>query len=111
MTASLRKHRILVINDDRSLLESRRMLLEDCGAHVFTARGEAEAVRETLIDPVDLILIDVTNAGVEHDEDLCALVKAVDPVHCVALFVTPEMAVPANTKADHVIHRTGPRQI
>jgi DNA-binding response OmpR family regulator len=33
------KPRILLINDDQHLLESRRMLLEEHGADVSTARG------------------------------------------------------------------------
>ena len=75
---------VLVINDDRSLLNSRRMLLEDCGAKVFTARGVEEAIRETLHDPVDLVVIDVTNVGLEHGVMLCELVKGIHPSQCCA---------------------------
>jgi hypothetical protein len=32
---------------------------------VFTARGSEEAVRKTLNDPVDLVVIDATNVGLE----------------------------------------------
>src|SRR5271156_4696988 len=102
---------VLVINDDRSLLNSRRMLLEDCGAKVFTARGVEEAIRETLHDPVDLVVIDVTNVGLEHGVMLCDLVKAIHPSQCVALLVKPEMGLPSSSKADRVIFRTGPRKI
>lgn len=82
---------VLIINDDRSLLNSRRMLLEDCGAQVFTARGVKEAIQETLHDPVDLVVIDVTNVGLEHGVMLCELVKGIHPSQCVALLVKPEM--------------------
>jgi response regulator RpfG family c-di-GMP phosphodiesterase len=103
--------KILIINDDRSLLNSRRMLLEDCGAEVFTARGVEEAVRETLHDPVELVVIDVTNVGLEHGVMLCDLVKSIHPSQCVALLVTPEMGLPSSSRADRVIFRTGPRKI
>ena len=103
--------RILVINDDRSLLNSRRLLLEDCGAKVFTARGEAEAIRETLLEPVDLVVIDVTNVGLQHGVVLCDLVKVIHPSQCIALLVKPEMGLPASSKADRVVFRTGPRRI
>jgi CheY-like chemotaxis protein len=103
--------RILVINDDRALIETRRMLLEDCGAIVFTARGSEEAVRETLHDPVDLVVIDATNVGLEQGEKLCGIVKTLRPSDCVAILVTPEIDIPSNNLADRVIHRTGPRSI
>jgi hypothetical protein len=103
--------RILVINDDRALIETRRMLLEDCGAIVFTARGSEEAVRETLRDPVDLVVIDATNVGLEQGEKLCGIVKTLRPSDCVAMLVTPEIDIPSNTLADRVVHRTGPRRI
>jgi len=103
--------RILVINDDRALIETRRMLLEDCGAIVFTARGSEEALRETIHDPVDVVLIDATNVGLEQGEKLCSIVKSLRPSECVAMLVTPEIGIPSNTLADRVIHRTGPRRI
>ena len=103
--------RILVINDDRALIETRRMLLEDCGAIVFTARGSEEAVRETLNDPVDLVVIDATNVGLEQGEKLCGIVKSIRPSECVAMLVTSEIDITSNTLADRVIYRTGPRKI
>ena len=103
--------RILVINDDRALIETRRMLLEDCGAIVFTARGSEEALRETVRDAVDLVLIDATNVGLEQGEKLCRIVKTMRPSECVAMLVTPEIDILSNTLADRVIYRTGPRRI
>ena len=78
------KPRILVINDDRALIETRQMLLEDSGAIVFTARGSEEALRETLHEPADLVLIDATNVGLEQGKKLCGFVKALRPSECVA---------------------------
>jgi hypothetical protein len=53
-------------------------------AEVFTARGSEESVRATLNDPVDLVLIDGTNVGLEHGEKLCGLVKSLRPSECLA---------------------------
>ena len=103
--------RILVINDDDRLLETRRMLLEAHGAEVFTARGVPAAIHETLTEPADLVLIDATNVGLEHGERLCDIVKSIQPTEPVVLLVAPEHGIPPNTKADRIIYRTGPRRI
>jgi CheY-like chemotaxis protein len=103
--------RVLVVNDDRRLLNSHRLLLEDCGAQVFTARGESEAIVETLTEPVDLVIIDVTNGGLQHGMVLCDLVKTIHPSQCVALLVKPEVGLPSSSRADRVIFRTGPRRV
>lgn len=103
--------RILIINDDRSLIETRRMLLESCGALVFTARGTEEAVRETALEPVNLVLIDATNVGREHGEFLCGIVKAINPSEFVALLLMPDGGIPRATLADRVIFRNGPRRL
>jgi CheY-like chemotaxis protein len=108
---SMNEPRILVINDDRALVESRRRLLEDCGAIVFTARGSEEALRETLHEVVDLVLIDATNVGLEQGEKLCGIVKSLRPSECVAMLVQPEIDILTETLADRVIYRSGPRRI
>lgn len=102
---------VLIINDDRSLLQSRRQLLESCGARVTTARGMAEAIVETILDPADLILIDATNVGPEHGALLCGIVKSLRPSKSVALLVFSDTEIPANTPADRVIYRNDPRQL
>lgn len=103
--------RILILNDDRRLLETRKMLFEGCGAEVFTARGSEESVRATVNDPVDLVLIDATNVGLEHGEKLCRMVKSLRLAECIALLIKPELGIPTETMADRVIHRTGPRRM
>jgi response regulator RpfG family c-di-GMP phosphodiesterase len=102
---------VLIINDDRSLLQSRRQLLESCGATVSTARGTAEAIVETIVDPADLILIDATNVGAEHGVFLCGIVKRLRPAKRVALLAFSDTDIPADTPADRVIYRNDPRQL
>jgi len=103
--------RILVINDDDRLLNTRRMLLEQAGAYVIAARGIQEAVKDALTKQVDLVLIDATNVGLEHAQILSEFVKTVHPRQCVALLVAPEAGTPAQTKVDRVILRRGPRRL
>jgi hypothetical protein len=69
----------MVINDDQSLLESRRLLLEACRATALTACGEIMAIHEAMVHPVDLVLIDATNVGLEHGEKICAIVRDIRP--------------------------------
>lgn len=102
---------VLIINDDRSLLQSRRQLLESCGATVSTARGAAEAIVGTIVDPADLILIDATNVGAEHGVFLCGIVKRLRPSKLVALLAFSDTELPANNLADRVIYRNDPRQL
>jgi DNA-binding NtrC family response regulator len=101
---------VLIINDDRSLLQSRRQLLESCGATVSTARGTAEAIVETILDPADLILIDATNVGPEHGAFLCGIVKTLRPSKPVALLAFHDTEIPP-TSADRIIYRNDPRQL
>jgi CheY-like chemotaxis protein len=107
----MNKPRILVINDDRALIETRRMLLQASGAIVFTARGSAEALYETLRDSVDLVLIDATNVGVEQGEKLCDIVKSLRPSDRVAMLFAPGTDVPSNSRADRIFYRSGPRRL
>jgi len=105
------KPKILVLNDDEYLLETRRMLLEAFGAHVTTGRGTHESVHEILVEPADLVLIDATNVGLSHAEFLCGVVKRIHPLQPVALLVKAEFGVPTETKADRIIYRNDPRQV
>ncbi len=102
---------VIVINDDQSLLESRRLLLESCGATVKTACGELMALQETIQQEADLILIDATNVGFEHGEKICAMVREIRPDQQIGLLVQPEIGKPENTSANRVIFRTGPRRL
>jgi len=87
------------------------MLLESCGAKVSTACGEIMAIHEAILHPVDLVLIDATNVGWEHGEKICGIVRGIRPDQLIGLLVQAECGVPANTSADRVIHRTGPRRM
>ena len=102
---------ILIVNDDERLCETRKMLLESCGAEVYTACGRADDIAHKLQYSLDLVLIDSTNVGLKRGEQLCRMVKAYDNSRCVAMLARPETGVAADAIADHLILRTGPRQM
>jgi CheY-like chemotaxis protein len=105
------KPTILIVNDDLRLCETRKMLLEGCGAEVETACGDPSLLARKLGRPLDLVLIDSTNVGFSRGEELCSIVKALDSTTCVAMLATPELGIAEVTSADRLILRTGPRQI
>ncbi len=105
------KPSILIVNDDIRLCETRKMLLESCGAKVFTACSHPSDVAEKLRLPLDLVLIDSTNVGLARGEHLCNIIKSVDSSRCVAILAKPEIGTFETTSADRLIMRSGPRQM
>lgn len=71
--------------------------------------GPKRAIRETLERPVDLVLIDATNVGLEKGALFCEIVKRLRPSETVALLVLPETSISSETMADRIILRAGPR--
>ncbi|HLI76944.1 MAG TPA: hypothetical protein VKV02_08355, partial [Acidobacteriaceae bacterium] len=91
------KPTILIVNDDLRLCETRKMLLENCGAEVYTACTHPSDLVEKLRLPLDLVLIDATNVGFEQGEYICNAVKKLDSSRCVAMLAKPEMGVNEST--------------
>ena len=105
------KPRILVVNDDRALLVSRKLLLESSGADVVIACGLVETSKVVSTGTFDLTIIDVTNVSVEHGVMLCGLVKAQNATSPIALLIAPEMDPPTLSDGTHVIFRDGPKSM
>jgi CheY-like chemotaxis protein len=105
------KPTILIVNDDPHLCETRRVLLESCGAEVYTACSRPSDVEEKLRRPLDLVLIDSTNVGLALGEQVCHRVKSLTPSRCVVILAKPESGLAEKTSADHLIIRAGPRQM
>jgi len=103
------KPTILIVNDDLQLCEIRKLLLENCGAEVSMACGDASDLVEKLRQPLDLVLIDSTNVGFSRGEELCHIVKSFGFTTRVAMLATPELGIPESTCTDRLILRTGPR--
>src|SRR5205085_10103624 len=51
--------RVLVVDDDRSLTDPLRMVLEDAGYAVTTASNGREAVHAAVTDPPDVVVLDI----------------------------------------------------
>ena len=105
------KPTILIVNDDVRLCETRKLLLENCGAEVVTACTHPSDLVEKLRLPLDLVLIDSTNVGFVQGEYICNAVKTLNASRCVAILAKPELGVNESTSADRLILRTGPRQM
>ena len=71
------KAKVLVVEDDPSLLEVVAYNLEQAGYNVLTARDGNEALRESRLKSPDLVLLDVMLPGIDG-HDVCRGIRA-DP--------------------------------
>jgi DNA-binding response OmpR family regulator len=63
-------HRVLVVDDDREIVELTRMVLETGGYQVFPAFSGEEALRAVPSARPDLILLDINMPGLDGWETL-----------------------------------------
>lgn len=72
----MRNKRILVIDDDRGILASLELLLEDAGYDVQTSTKNGEFIDEAIrAKPPDLIILDILLSG--HDgRTICKKLKS-----------------------------------
>jgi two-component system response regulator MtrA len=83
-----RMTRILVVDDDESVLEAICLILEDEGFAVTAARSGAEALDVLRGQPVDLVVLDVLIPDMDG-LDLCRRIRAEPRVaHLPILFLT-----------------------
>jgi len=68
-----RKKRVLVVDDDRNILESLRAILESEGYCVETAETGHEAVDKSEVDFFDVALLDIKLPDMEGTEVLAML--------------------------------------
>lgn len=57
------RYKVLVVDDERDVLEPTRQLLSACGYEVFASPSGEEGLRYLLSVPLDLILIDFKLPG------------------------------------------------
>jgi CheY-like chemotaxis protein len=65
-----RKHSILVVEDDPTMTEMLRILLEDSGYHILTATHGEEALDLAREQPPDLVTLDLGLPGMDGREVL-----------------------------------------
>lgn len=84
----MKKKTILIVDDDRSVADSVRKLLEAEKFNVLVARDGMGAVGKFRDQPVDLVLLDV-NLGDESGWDLFVIMQDIKP-HVPTIVVTAE---------------------
>ena len=95
---------MLVVEDEETILDLARVILERCGYHVLTARGPAAAL-ETAADPartIDLLITDVVMPAM-NGRELAAQMVGLQP-QMKALFMS---GYTANVIAHHGVLKPG----
>lgn len=64
------RQRVLVVDDDREIVEMTRLILESGGYEVIPASSGEEALRSASHDRPDLILLDINMPGMDGWETL-----------------------------------------
>jgi DNA-binding NtrC family response regulator len=88
--------RVLVVNDDPELLQSRCAVLNALGIEAVEAIGVAQAHTMASAESYAAVLIDATNVSFGHAMDLCSAIKQVKPWQKVIVL----------TRSDHVVSET-----
>ena len=78
------RHSVLLVDDERSILDLLKLQLESEGYQVYTAENAAEALNKLSYTP-DIILLDINMRGTNGLE-LCVSIR--DFVACPILFLT-----------------------
>lgn len=97
MSSAARSHTVLVVDDDRQLLELVRAILVDAGFRVLTAEDGAEALKVAveLQEPIGLLLTDIVLPEMSGRK----LAQCMGPLH-------PEMKILfMSGYGDNIVHR------
>ena len=82
------KYKILIVDDEQSILDMLKLQLEFEGYAVFTA-GNAKETLDKLSYGPDIILLDINMAGM-NGLDLCASIR--DFISCPIIFLTARVS-------------------
>lgn len=82
------KYKILIVDDEQSILDMLKLQLEFEGYSVFTA-GNAKETLDKLSYGPDIILLDINMAGM-NGLDLCASIR--DFISCPIIFLTARVS-------------------
>jgi CheY-like chemotaxis protein len=100
------KLRILIVDDDKAVSETFKLLLENEGHLVTTAPGGQEALAFFRPDSFDLVITDLAMPGMKGDE-LAAAIKTMAPAQPVMLITGHHEAAQADENRlkyiDHVL--------
>lgn len=84
----VRKYKILLVDDEQSILDMLNLQFQSEGYEVYTAKNAGQAL-EKLSDTPDIILLDINMQGV-NGLDLCASIR--EYITCPILFLTARVS-------------------
>jgi two-component system, OmpR family, response regulator ResD len=87
MNAAPKKPKALIIDDDPSLRRLSQVLLERNGFDVSIADEGGEGVRQALINPPQVIILDIMMEGL-HGFEVCKMLRASSALRRTAIIVT-----------------------
>jgi DNA-binding response OmpR family regulator len=83
-TSNMIGKKVLLIDDDRDLLELSRQIFTSAGAQVVTACDGSEGIRKFLTDRPDLILLDIMMPGINGFE-VCRKIRQISNIPLIIL--------------------------
>ncbi len=87
MSEPVIKPRLIIIDDDPLLRRLTQMIFERGGFDVRVANEGAEGVRLSLIDPPDVIVLDIMMQGL-HGFEVCKMLRAQASLKRTAIIIT-----------------------
>jgi PAS domain S-box-containing protein len=91
--AGLREFKVLVVDNDRVILDAMQALLEQWGIRVFKAHGSGEALRMIRAEVIDAVLADYHLGDGTNGLELIKRVSEVRGPGCAAGLITADHAV------------------
>ena len=87
MGAATKKPKALIIDDDPSLRRFSQVVLERHGFEVCLADEGGEGLRQALINPPQLIILDIMMEGL-HGFEVCKMLRANSALRRTAIIIT-----------------------
>jgi PAS domain S-box-containing protein len=88
--AALREFKVLVVDNDRSILDAMQALLEQWGIRVFKALGSEDALRLIASEPIDAVLADYHLGDGSNGLELIERITEVRGAGCPAALITAD---------------------
>jgi PAS domain S-box-containing protein len=88
--AGLREFKVLVVDNDLSILDAMQALLEQWGIRVFKARGSSEALRLSGSEDIDAVLADYHLGDGSNGLELIKRITEVRGPGCAAALITAD---------------------
>jgi DNA-binding response OmpR family regulator len=80
------RKKVLLVDDQNTVLMMERMMLKDAGYDIVTARNGPEAIEKALAERPDLILLDVVMPGMDGFE-VCRSLRSHDDMKLVPIIM------------------------